>query len=99
PSSQFANYFRHTLMTGSIINMSQKKSVVWGSGIIRKNEDIAGGTFLAVRGPRTAARLTELGFTAPTIYGDPAILLPMLYHPGVEKKNKVGVIAHYIDTS
>lgn len=97
PNSRFANYFRHTLMTGSIINMSQKKSVVWGSGVIKRNEQVEGGNFLAVRGPHTAARLAELGFKAPDIYGDPGILLPLLYHPKIEKKYKSGVIAHYVD--
>ena len=98
PDSKFASYFKHCLMVGSIISHSKTNSTVWGSGIIRKDEKIEGGKFIAVRGPRTAQRLRELGFPAPDVYGDPAILLPVLYKPVIHKKYKFGLIAHYIDS-
>lgn len=97
PRSQFAKYFRHAVMTGSIISQSRKNSLVWGSGIIKSNESIEGGVFLAVRGPRTAQRLRELGFNPPEVYGDPGILLPRYYCPKPAVKYKVGVISHYVD--
>lgn len=51
----------------------------------------------AVRGPVTAQVLRENGYTCPQIYGDPAILLPLIY-PGrrPEKKKKYVVIDHYM---
>lgn len=97
PSSQFAKYFRHAIMTGSIISQSNKNSLVWGSGIIKSSESIQGGIFLAVRGPRTAGRLRELGFNPPSVYGDPGILLPRYYRPEAVVKYRVGVISHYVD--
>ncbi len=97
PKIRFANLFSHALMVGSILSQSRSNSVVWGSGIIRRDEEVAGGKFLAVRGPLTAKRLKELGFDAPDVFGDPGLLLPLLYAPKVEKKYYFGVISHYVD--
>lgn len=97
PKSKFSSIFKHSLMIGSVINKSNKNSVVWGSGIINKQDKIAGGNFLAVRGPRTAFRLRELGFKAPSILGDPAILLPLIYRGSAKKKYKIGVTPHFFD--
>lgn len=97
PKSGFSRYFRHSLMAGSIISQSRKNSIVWGSGIIRRDEAIEGGKFLAVRGPLTALRLQALGFLPPEVYGDPGILLPLLYRPAISKKYKTGIISHYAD--
>ena len=33
----------------------------------------------------------------PEIYGDPALLVPYVYNPNIEKKYKLGIIPHYID--
>lgn len=97
PKSKFSFFFKHSLMIGSVINKSTKNSLVWGSGIIKKQDKIAGGNFLAVRGPRTAFRLRELGFKAPSVLGDPAILLPLIYKGTPEKKYKIGVAPHFFD--
>ncbi len=97
PTSNFSPFFKHSMMVGSIIMLANKSTQVWGSGIIKTNQDIEGGNFLAVRGPRTGKRLEELGFKNPKVYGDPAILLPLFYNPKTEKKYKIGVIAHYVD--
>lgn len=97
-NTRFSNYFKHYLMTGSIIGRSNKNTIVWGSGIIRKDQQIEGGSFVAVRGPRTAARLKELNFETPDVYGDPGLLLPLFYKPNIEKKFKYGVVSHYKDS-
>src|SRR3990167_1725638 len=49
--------------------------------------------FLAVRG-----KLTEkiLGVNVG-VYGDPALLLPLMYKPDTTKKYKVGTIPHYAE--
>src|SRR5690606_36141951 len=96
-NSKFSRFFKHYLMTGSIIGLSTKKSIVWGSGIITRNEKISGGRFLAVRGPRTAKRLKELGFDSPSFFGDPGLLISKLYMPNINKEFKYGVIPHYED--
>jgi pyruvyltransferase len=95
PKSKFAKLFKHSLMIGSIISRSRKSTLVWGSGIIKKDELIEGGVFLAVRGPYTADRIKQLGFKSTDKYGDPAILLPKLYNPKIEKKYKIGIIPHF----
>lgn len=49
----------------------------------------------AVRGPKTAAVLRENGFTFDETYGDPAILMPLIYSTKVPKqKGKVVIIPH-----
>lgn len=90
-------FFNHFLVIGSIISAASKKSIVWGSGIIKKNENIRDAKFLAVRGPKTRQRVMDLGFNCPEVYGDPAILLPDYFNQKVEKTYEIGIIPHYID--
>lgn len=82
---------------GSIIHHSTKDSIVWGSGIIDKQQPIAKADFRAVRGPQTRKFLLGLDYECPKVYGDPALLLPKFYNPEIEKKYKLGVIPHYHD--
>lgn len=82
---------------GSVIHHASKDSIVWGSGIIDKEQIIAKANFHAVRGPQTRKFLLDLGYECPEVYGDPALLLPNYYHPKVEKKYKLGIIPHYND--
>ena len=85
------------LSTGSIIHHANKKSIVWGSGIIDDQQVVARADFRAVRGPRTRDFLRKQGFKCPEIYGDPALLLPKFYAPEPKKKYRVGIIPHYND--
>ena len=87
------NYF----VCGSILSHVTKKSVVWGSGIIDEEHDVVNCDFKAVRGPRTRSFLESKGYTCPEVYGDPALILPILYYPKFEKKFKLGIIPHYND--
>lgn len=90
--------FPKTLITiGSILAVSTRNCKVWGSGIINYNDSIHGGTFYAVRGPVTQKKLRESGFKVPEAIGDPGLLLPLVYHPKVNKKFKVGIIPHIVD--
>ncbi|MBN2572306.1 MAG: glycosyltransferase [Ignavibacteriales bacterium] len=82
---------------GSVIRFSKKNTLVWGSGIIDKNDKILGGKFLAVRGYKTKKRLEELGLNPPDVMGDPALLMPLIYHPRVIKTKILGIIPHYVD--
>lgn len=67
---------------GSILQFTTDGSVVWGSGwngkapaesFTTKRLDIR-----AVRGPLTADFLTKRGFDVPPVFGDPALLLPLV---------------------
>lgn len=82
---------------GSILANVNQRCVVWGSGIISKNDDVKKATFLAVRGPQTRAFLLDKGYVVPEVYGDPALLLPDYYNPEIEKEYDLGIIPHYAD--
>lgn len=85
------------LAVGSILHHADKHSIVWGSGIIDHEQEIAEADFRAVRGPQTRDFLLKLGYSCPEKYGDPALLLPKYYYPEVVKKYKIGIVPHYHD--
>ncbi|MGA9590265.1 MAG: polysaccharide pyruvyl transferase family protein, partial [Salegentibacter sp.] len=87
------------LAIGSILPHATKNSIVWGSGIIDREHQIAKADFKAVRGPRTRKFLLDSGYQCPEVYGDPALLLPLYFNPDpkVEKKYEIGIIPHYHD--
>lgn len=94
----FKDYFQPIYATaGSILAHVNKNCIVWGSGIILKDQVVKPATFLAVRGPQTRKRLLEQGLSVPEVYGDPGLLLPLYYHPSVEKKYQLGIVPHYND--
>ena len=84
------------LAVGSILHLIKENDIVWGSGLNRRMPIPipAGVKFLAVRGPITRAYLKG---NVPEVYGDPAILLPLIYNPKIEKKYEMGVIPHHVD--
>jgi len=88
---------KHFIAIGSVVRVSNRNSVVWGSGIIHKNEVIAAGEFVAVRGPLTRKRLLDLGHNVPKTYGDPALLISRFFKPKVIKSKKIGILPHYVD--
>ena len=86
------------LMAGSILSEANKNSIIFGTGImIEKEKFKKPKKVLAVRGPLTRKRLIELGYNCPDIYGDPALLLPLVYKPKVAKQYQIGIIPHYVD--
>lgn len=94
----FKNLWRPIYVTiGSVLAHVNKNCVVWGSGIIQKDQIVKAATFLAVRGPQTRNNLMGQGYEVPEVYGDPALLLPLYYHPKIEKAYRLGIIPHYND--
>lgn len=84
------------IAVGSIMNALRKGDVVWGAGIMRETDKpkVNDNKFLAVRG-----KLTEkiLGIDCG-VYGDPALLMPLIYNPEVKGKRKdIGYVPHYVD--
>ena len=73
---------RRLLTVGSIMHYARTGDVVWGTGRNGKMVEAA-HTFealdvRAVRGPRTREWLLARGVRCPEVFGDPALLLPLL---------------------
>jgi len=87
------------VVTGSILGEdSMEYSIVWGAGVAWANQKIIKPhQLLAVRGPLTKRIAEENKIECPSVFGDPALLLPRFYTPKTEKKYKLGIIPHVID--
>lgn len=92
----------HLYGIGSIIGAGFQNATIWGSGIIRDN----GKKFWwrvfrkldirCVRGPLTRKKLLDNGYECPEIYGDPGLLMPLIYNPEKpEDKEDYLIVAHY----
>ncbi len=89
---------------GSVLDIGLNDSTVWGSGLLKesfrapiwpkyKRLDIR-----AVRGPRTAQMLRDRGYECPEVFGDPAILMPLIYQPErVEEPGGPLLVSHIFD--
>ncbi len=95
---------KQIMSTGSILSYSSIDSTVWGSGILNVKSI---GVFLrishgrkldvrAVRGPITRQIVKGAGYECPKIYGDPAILMPLIY-TGCPREIQypISLIMHY----
>lgn len=86
------------LSTGSVLGCMREGDVVWGSGWHRNKRetlDVPDGVrFLAVRGPLSRADL--IGGDCPEVYGDPALLLPLIV-PGRTTGELTGYVPHMVD--
>ena len=88
------------LAIGSVLREATSNSVVWGSGFISETCTLRSTPrqVVAVRGPRTAAKLRAMGVSCPELYGDPALLYPRYYPPANRtKRYRLGIIPHYMD--
>lgn len=87
------------LTVGSILSWSKENSIIWGSGIIYKDQTFPKPhRVLAVRGPITRDQFLKQGFECPPVYGDPGLLMPTFYSPKAVSKNKlIGFVPHYTD--
>lgn len=95
-------YTKHLYGIGSIIQGGAQNATIWGSGLKQGNEDI-GFIFRhtrkldirLVRGPRTREALINNGFKCPEKYGDPALIMPLIYNPSIKKSRDYLVILHH----
>lgn len=79
-----------TLFTvGSILHFAKDNDIVWGAGrngkVLEDRHTFSTLDVRATRGPMTRDFLKERGIQAPSVYGDPALLLPELF-PELRKK-------------
>ena len=90
---------------GSSIKGNYQNATIWGSGILSepsRRESIAQKLsrrkldIRAVRGPLSREVLLRFGHKCPEVYGDPAILMPLIYEPNVEKRYEYIVIPQFV---
>lgn len=82
---------------GSVLEHIGAHCIVWGSGIMSRDAQVANAKILAVRGPLSRKHLQTLQIECPEIYGDPALLMPLYYAPKVDNKYTIGIIPHIND--
>jgi hypothetical protein len=86
------------LGVGSIADISNKKTIVWGAGFMIPNSKVNSGKFVAVRGKLSGEIILKKKLATNFAYGDPAILLPLIY-PKLKTINaeKIGIVPHIKD--
>lgn len=93
---------KHLYAIGSIIDGGYQDATIWGSGLHRGRRrywwrHLRKLDIRCVRGPETRSVLMDHGYACPEIYGDPAILMPLIYQPErVEKVYDYRVVPHMI---
>jgi len=84
------------MVIGSECHRAKKGDVIWGQGIRRTwVKTLEGVTVLAVRGKLVHKYID--GVVIPPVYGDPALLMPLIYNPRVKKVHELGVVPHFAD--
>ena len=86
----------HVLLSiGSILSYSGKNATVWGSGFMTTDEPFKGGHILAVRGKYSNEKLKKMGYEGCNVFGDPALLAPIVYPASKTSEYKIGIIPHW----
>ena len=99
---QVVNHTAHLYAIGSIIQGGAQNAVIWGSGLKHGVKDISPLVRLTrkldvrlVRGPETRNALLGRGYKCPLKFGDPAILMPLIYQPKEMEKKDYLVVLHF----
>lgn len=95
----------HYITTGSVLQLANRFSIVYGTGFISENNDIGvkkingnGNNkvyqkpkkIISVRGKLTRNKLINMGIECPENYGDPLLLFPIVYNnPSIKTKKKL----------
>ena len=87
------------IAVGSVLGAAKAGDTVWGAGLMREEhaDFVPPGSSVdirAVRGPETRRALMSKGVECPEIYGDPAMLLPLVFQPRRKVKYALGVVPH-----
>lgn len=92
------------MVTGSILDRTVRRAMVWGSGaaFAEKLDPSAlakpkhGLRILAIRGPLSKS-LVEAAGHRPFAVGDPGFFMPRFYTPTTTPKHDVGIICSWVD--
>ena len=82
---------------GSILKWTNKKTKIWGSGFLYESDSFNGGDVYALRGKFSNERLKSMGYKGCSIYGDPALLLPLIVPLKKKQRKFLGIIPHFQD--
>ncbi|WP_333701195.1 polysaccharide pyruvyl transferase family protein [Sphingobium yanoikuyae] len=83
------------LAIGSVIKFAKPGTDVWGTGTPRLTDKLSpDANYHAVRGPLTRQLVIDSGGNCPPVFGDAAMLLPLIKGASA-KKHKLGFIRHY----
>lgn len=91
----------HYTVIGSILNECTDSSIAWGTGTYGSEgvrELSRKMRITAVRGPLTRSKLAAdhgFGLAVPEVYGDPALLAPLVYRPDVPKTHEYGFVVRW----
>lgn len=82
---------------GSILDFSNYKTIIWGSGFREYESFFKGGRVYAVRGKLSLAKIPKESQVGNVALGDPALLLPLIYRPRLQNKYKVSIVPHFVE--
>lgn len=89
------------MAVGSTFFYAKTGDLVWGSGVVsddpRNVPEAKELDVRAVRGPHSRKMLLDNGFSCPEIYGDPSLLLPMMYPAKATGERDWAFVAHLDD--
>lgn len=95
----YAGGSRRLLSIGSVLHFATDDDVVWGTGVNRKMENSMLSAkrldVRAVRGPLTAATLKDIGIAVPEVYGDPGILVSIVFPLKRDPQHDYLVVPHF----
>ena len=75
---------KNYLCIGSLLGYPgyiNERTIVWGAGSFGELKGVLPNHICSVRGKLTRNILVEKGIECPKVYGDPALLLPLVYNP------------------
>jgi pyruvyltransferase len=107
-SSVSRKEYTHLMAIGSLLGgRGYFDATVWGTGVrsfsevafLGINKRIQKLDIRAVRGPITRQIMMQAGhYDCPEIFGDPAVLMPIIYPKKKEKiSGRIGLVAHFIN--
>lgn len=91
----------HYTVIGSILNECTDSSIAWGTGTYGSEgvrELSRNMRITAVRGPLTRSKLAAdhgFGLAVPEVYGDAALLAPLVYRPDVTQTHEYGFVVRW----
>lgn len=95
------NYMCIGTVIDNYVSPCNSKAIIWGTGSVGVKwiETIFSrpAQILAVRGLKTKEFCDRYKVECPNVFGDPALLLPLIYKPSVKKRYRLGIIPHVID--